>query len=127
MAIIRRGGATVVPCDVDRPSGRPAAGEVISRYLWWVTVATVAGLGAGLYAGVGGRLVMRLLAETSPDAQGRLTEADEVVGGLLVVTFGMLVAALAGGFSRSLRPLAVPLRSISRASSPAAGRCCCSW
>jgi len=191
-AIIRWGGVTIVPPDGDRTSGRPSAGEVTSRYLWWLTVATVAGLGAGLYAGVGGRLVMRLLAETSPAAQGRITEADEVVGvisldgtlalivfagiqfgvlsvivyllirrwlpagplggstfgvgllvvvstfaeplrpdnvdfgivgpgwlslltfGLLVVTFGMLVAALAGGFSSSLRPLAVPLRSNSR-------------
>ncbi|MBA3339202.1 MAG: hypothetical protein H0T54_05565 [Geodermatophilaceae bacterium] len=34
--------------------------------------------------------------------------------GLLVVTFGMLVAGLAGGFSRSLRPLAMPVRSNAR-------------
>ena len=190
--IVRWGATTVVAPSTLGTSGRPSAGKVISRYLWWVTVAAVAGLGAGLYAGVGGRLVMRLLAETSPAARGRITEADEVVGvisldgtlalivfagiqfgllsvivyllirrwlpagflggftfglvllivgstfaeplrpdnvdfaivgpgwlsalafGLLVVTFGMLVAALAGGFSRSLRPLAVPLRSNAR-------------
>ena len=33
-------------------------------------------------AGAGGRLVMRLLAVTAGDgAQGRITEADQVVGG----------------------------------------------
>jgi hypothetical protein len=53
------------------------------------SVATVlaAGLVAGfLVVGLGGRLVMRILGATSGDrAQGRLTEADEVVG---EITFG---------------------------------------
>jgi hypothetical protein len=53
------------------------------------SVATVlaAGLVAGfLVVGLGGRLVMRVLGATSGDrAQGRLTEADEVVG---EITFG---------------------------------------
>ncbi|MCU1354355.1 MAG: hypothetical protein JWM05_3564 [Acidimicrobiales bacterium] len=46
-----------------------------------------AGMAAGVMVlGLGGRLMMRLLAVTSPDAaQGRITEADEVVG---EVTFG---------------------------------------
>jgi hypothetical protein len=52
------------------------------RYLGNVTVAVTAGLGAGLLvAGAGGRLAMRLLAATAGDgAQGRVTEADEIVG-----------------------------------------------
>lgn len=48
-----------------------------------VTSATLAGgfVAGLLVAGFGGRLLMRLIAATSDDrAQGRLTEADEVVG-----------------------------------------------
>jgi hypothetical protein len=56
--------------------------QAARRYLWYVTVAVVSGVGAGiLMAGAGGRLVMRLLAVTAGDgAQGRTTEADEIVG-----------------------------------------------
>jgi hypothetical protein len=40
-----------------------------------------AGVGGGLLTfGLGGRLMMRVLAATSPDAQGFLTEAEERVG-----------------------------------------------
>jgi hypothetical protein len=64
------------------PAGHPSVGLVVRSYVWYVTVALVSGLGAGiLAAGAGGRLVMRLLAVTAgPDAQGRITEADQVVG-----------------------------------------------
>jgi hypothetical protein len=64
------------------PAGHPSVGLVVRSYVWYVTVALVSGLGAGiLAAGAGGRLVMRLLAMTAgPDAQGRITEADQVVG-----------------------------------------------
>lgn len=60
----------------------PPDGPVAARYLWSFTVAAVAGLTAGLLvAGAGGRLAMRLLAATAGDAaQGRITEAEEVVG-----------------------------------------------
>jgi hypothetical protein len=63
----------------DPPSPTTTVGQ---RYLWNVTVAVAAGVGAGLLlAGAGGRLVMRLLAVTAGDAaQGRITEADETVG-----------------------------------------------
>lgn len=56
------------------------------RYVWYITVAVVAGLGSGvLLAGAGGRLAMRLLAATAgDDAQGRLTEAEETVGQITV-------------------------------------------
>jgi hypothetical protein len=54
---------------------------VVRRYLWYLTLAISAGVGAGiLAAGAGSRLVMRLLVVTAgPDAQGRITEADQVV------------------------------------------------
>lgn len=68
--------------------------EVVRRYVWYVTVAVVSGLGAGvLMAGAGGRLVMRLLAATSPEeAQGRVTEAEEIVGEITVGgTIGFVV------------------------------------
>jgi len=46
-----------------------------------VGASIVAGVAAGvLAAGAGGRLVMRLLAITSPDAHGNLTEAGEQIG-----------------------------------------------
>ena len=77
------------------------------RYVGYVTVLVVAGVGAGiLVAGAGGRLVMRLLAATADDAaQGRETEADAIVGqisvggtvGFIIFTslfFGLTAGAL---------------------------------
>jgi hypothetical protein len=47
----------------------------------YIASLLIAGPGAGvLAAGAGGRLVMRLLAATSPDAHGQLTEAGEEIG-----------------------------------------------
>ncbi len=64
------------------PIARSPSTTAGQRYLWNVTVAVAAGLGSGvLMAGAGGRLAMRLLAATAGDgAQGRVTEADEIVG-----------------------------------------------
>jgi hypothetical protein len=57
---------------------RPAAAPPWPRYALGLVVAgPVAGL---LAAGAGGRLVMRLLALTSPDARGGTTEAGETIG-----------------------------------------------
>lgn len=75
-------------------------------------------LGAGFVGGflgfgLGGRLMMRLLAVTSPDAQGRLTEADEIVGEvsgggtmflIFLLTFVGVVGALALHLLRPLLP-----------------------
>ena len=57
-------------------------GEAFRRYLWYATVGFVASLVSGVVMlGAGGRLAMRLLAITAGDAaQGRVTEADQVVG-----------------------------------------------
>ena len=75
-AAARWGGLSFQPLDPGAPV------TAAQRYFWNVTVAVVAGVGAGvLVAGAGGRLVMRLLAATAGDqAQGKVTEAEEVVG-----------------------------------------------
>jgi hypothetical protein len=87
VATVRWGGLTVRTPHVARPEGAgpddpPPAGLVVRRFVWNLNLALVAGLGAGIMAaGAGGRLVMRLLAVTAGDgAQGRITEANEVVG-----------------------------------------------
>lgn len=80
IAVALWGGRNVTPPARPESAGRMSVSEVARRYVWWVTVAAVGGIGAATFAGVGGRLVMRLLAATSPQASGRLTEADQVVG-----------------------------------------------
>jgi hypothetical protein len=87
VATVRWGGLTVELPPASGPEGGgagdpPPVGLVVRRYLWDVNLAVVAGIGAGIMAaGAGGRLVMRLLAVTAGDgAQGRITEADQVVG-----------------------------------------------
>jgi hypothetical protein len=66
----------------DRLRGVQPAGTVAQDAVHSVATVLAAGLAAGLLVvGMGGRLVMRILGATSGDrAQGRLTEADEVVG-----------------------------------------------
>ena len=56
--------------------------EVVRRFVWYASLLIVGGVTAGIpVIGGGGRLAMRLLAFTAgTDAQGRVTEADEVVG-----------------------------------------------
>jgi len=61
---------------VDGGSARPGR-----AFAWLAAVALLTGLLVGvLVVGPAGRLAMRLLAATSPEAQGRTTEADQVVG-----------------------------------------------
>jgi hypothetical protein len=92
VAVVRWGGLTVEPPrtpdpgDPPDPGEPPPVGEVVRRYLWDLNLAVIAGIGAGVVAaGAGGRLVMRLLAVTAGDgAQGRITEADQVVGRISV-------------------------------------------
>ena len=90
----------------------PSSGMIARRYVWYVTVAVVSGLASGiLLAGAGGRLAMRLLAATAGDAaQGRVTEADQVVGtitlggtiGFIVFT-GLFFGLATGGLYLVLR------------------------
>lgn len=118
------------------PASRRAAAvdalRVIAVALW---AAVIAGL---LVPGLGGRLMMRILAATSsPETQGLLTEANEIVGEItLGGTIGLLLfVGLLGGltvapfypFVRRLLPrtawraglvLAVPLLGIVGVSDP---------
>jgi hypothetical protein len=91
VAVVRWGGLTVEPPptpaqDAPGPTGPPPVSLVVRRYLWYLTVALASGAAVGiLAAGAGGRLVMRLLAVTAgADAQGRITEAEEIVGRITV-------------------------------------------
>ena len=117
LAIARWGAMAVQPPPTPAgyepgPDGRPPVGLVVRRYLWYLTLAVSAGAGAGLLAaGAGGRLVMRLLAVTAgPGAQGRITEADQVVGrisvdgtlGFIIFT-GLLFGAASGAAYLLLR------------------------
>ena len=72
--------------------------------LWWANVLLVGGGVAGLcMAGAGGRLVMRLLAVTSPEDDGRLTDAGQTIGEIsLEGTFGFVVFGLAIGCATAL-------------------------
>jgi hypothetical protein len=94
-AIVRWGGLEPKPPWPTRdPSETLPPAIVARRYVWYVTVAAVSGLASGiLLAGAGGRLTMRLLAATAGNAaQGRITEAEEVVGKITIGgTIGFIV------------------------------------
>ncbi|MBM7830327.1 hypothetical protein JOE59_001032 [Agromyces cerinus] len=94
-------------------------------YVWWATVFTVLGTASGLLiTGAGGRLIMRLLAETSPEATGSITEAFARVGDITVegttayLVFGALPAAFA---SAALYLLVAPWLPPGRLGGPAFG------
>jgi hypothetical protein len=97
--VVRWGGLAVEPPptpaqDAPGSTDRPPVSLVVRRYLWYLAVALVSGAAAGiLAAGAGGRLVMRLLAATAgADAQGRITEAEQIVGRITVDgTIGFVV------------------------------------
>ncbi|GAA1951096.1 hypothetical protein [Agromyces allii] len=86
----------------DRAGWMPRHAAGLRVYVWWATVFTAVGTLSGLVVtGAGGRLVMRLLAATSPDAKGRITEAQAIVGEispqgtLAYLVFGALPFAFA--------------------------------
>ncbi len=107
--VVRWGGDPHAATEGGSGRSRRPARDVAVR----VGVALAAGLAAGvLAAGAGGRLMMRLLAATSPHAQGSFTEADEIVGRITVDgTLGFIVFAglpagvLAGALYALVRPL----------------------
>lgn len=90
----------------------PSMRTVALRYLRGVAIAVVGGFWAGaLVTGPAVRLIMRLLAVTADDeAQGRITEADEVVGDIdlggtisLIVFGGILTGLLSGAIYMIVR------------------------
>jgi hypothetical protein len=98
-AIARWGGLAIAVPAAEEGHGRVET--AVRRYLWWAGLVIGSGLAAGLLAaGAGGRLAMRLLAATSPAAQGAITEAGETVGEITLggtlgfVVFGALPGAL---------------------------------
>jgi hypothetical protein len=99
VAVVRWGGLAVEPPPTPAqappgPTDPPPVSLVVRRYLWYLAVALISGAAAGiLAAGAGGRLVMRLLAVTAgADAQGQITEAEEIVGRITVDgTLGFVV------------------------------------
>jgi hypothetical protein len=70
------------PAYADPPNRKAARSAALRRYLWWANLWCFTALISGLLvAWAGGRLVMRVLAETSPEhAQGAITEAQAVIG-----------------------------------------------
>ncbi|HUR86786.1 MAG TPA: hypothetical protein VMY78_15730 [Solirubrobacteraceae bacterium] len=106
--VVRWGGRTVASPPEPVESGEGGSFSLAARrYAWRLTVAVVAGVGAGLLvAGAGGRLIMRLLAVTADDsAVGRRTEAEEIVGQITTggtlsfVLFTALFFGLASGLA----------------------------
>jgi hypothetical protein len=92
--------------------GRARPGRAL---VWLTAVALLTGLLVGvLVVGPAGRLAMRLLAATSPEAQGQITEADQVVGQislngtLAFFTFVGLPFGLAIGAAYTLAALVLP-------------------
>lgn len=78
-----------------------SAADVLQRYVWLVSLVLLSGIIAGVtIIGAGGRLAMRLLAVTGgDDAQGRLTEAEQVVGEITVdgtLGFFLFIGVLGG-------------------------------
>ena len=92
---------------------RPRVATARRGVLRDVAAVHAAGAVAGiLAAGAGGRLVMRLLALTSPDVKGSITEAEQVIGEISVGgTLGFLLFAglpagvLSGVLYALLRPV----------------------
>jgi hypothetical protein len=117
VAAVRWGGQPFPAPAAASTAEPPGALGRAKRALWYVDVHLLAAIATGLLViGPGGRLVMRLLAVTAGDpAQGRVTEADEIVGrvsvdgtlGVLVFVglFGAFLLAVAAGVLRPWLPV----------------------
>src|SRR5689334_20256962 len=108
-----RGCSLAVPAWArDEQAGTAGRAQAL---VWFVAVALLSGLAVGaVVIGPAGRLAMRLLAVTSPDAQGRITEAEQVVGQITLtgtVGFVLFVGVpfgLAVGLGYALASFVVP-------------------
>ncbi len=90
---------------VARWGGLPRTSDEPASWPRWILVSVGSGLIAGLLAaGAGGRLLMRLLALTTPDAGGMITEGGATVGEItLAGTLGFFVfGGAALGFASGL-------------------------
>jgi hypothetical protein len=96
--IVGWGGMAIKPPAGGGPDrdGRTARAAAMRRYFWWANLWCFTALITGLLmTWPGGRLLMRVLAATSPgSAQGRLTEAQANVG---FITLDGTVALLVFG------------------------------
>jgi hypothetical protein len=97
--LVRWGGTAIQPPAGGAPYREPrtARAAAMRRYFWWANLWCFTALVTGLLmAWPGGRLLMRILAATSPaSAQGRLTEAQANVG--FITLDGTLALLLFGG------------------------------
>jgi hypothetical protein len=119
-AVVAWRGRRLERIPVTDPPATP--GEAALTAVRTLGIGLSAGIAAGfLVVGLGGRLVMRVLAATSGDrAQGRTTEAEELVGEITVDgTIGfILFVGLGGGVVASLLYL-LTRRVLPRAAGPA--------
>jgi len=83
---LRWGHLAVEPPWTVDPEAEVPAPERLRRVLWYAAIFLYGAVISGLTVlGPGGRLVMRLLAVTAgEEAQGRVTEAEEIVGRITV-------------------------------------------
>jgi hypothetical protein len=97
----------------------------VARLVRYALVMAAAGVGAGmLAAGAGGRLVMRVLALTSPEVHGATTEVGAVIGDVTLggtLGFVFFVGLLTGLFSGLVGALLLPLLPRGRAGGLALG------
>ncbi len=94
VAVVRWGGEPTGSDPLIVTDEVPPLGATLRRLLRSISVAVSAGIVAGVItAGLGGRLMMRILAATSSDrVQGLATEADETIGEItLGGTIGLVV------------------------------------
>jgi hypothetical protein len=109
---VRFGGLPINRGVAERqPDGEPRTARTM-RFVRGAAVSLTSGLIAGItVAGVGGRMMMRLAAATSPGSvQGATTAADETVGRVtfggsmfLIVAFGVLITPMIGLAYRLVR------------------------
>jgi hypothetical protein len=107
-ALVTAGVVSVVRWGADAPEGTSAdaARRAPVRLARHFAVMLAAGMAAGvLAAGAGGRLVMRLLAVTSPQSDGMITEGNATIGEITVsgtISFFAFAGVAAGTLSALL-------------------------
>ena len=128
-ALITVGVVTVVRWGAGAPAASADGGEhdrsPFVRLARYGAVMTTAGVLAGLIAaGAGGRLVMRLLALTSPEMQGAFTEGGAAIGDITAegtLSFITFVGLASGVLAGALYALMLPLLPRGRAGGLALG------